>query len=78
MSEQLWEALLDQLAQAQQQASRLCVGCWYKQHTLPFPSQASSCLCSACAEAVKLGGLSYDVATAQALPRELASVSVSL
>ncbi|WP_169460926.1 hypothetical protein [Ktedonobacter racemifer] len=63
MSELLWNVLLDQLAQSQQQASRLCVGCWYKQNTLPFPPQASSCLCPTCATETRERGLSHDVAT---------------
>ncbi|WP_201371460.1 hypothetical protein [Ktedonobacter robiniae] len=63
MSEQLWDVVLAQLAQAQQQTSRLCVGCWYKQHTLPFPPQASSCLCPTCAIETRKRDHSHDVAT---------------
>jgi hypothetical protein len=49
MTEQLWQALMQRLAQAAAAPVPLCVGCWYQMHQTPFPAQQSSRLCAACA-----------------------------
>lgn len=49
MTEQLWHALMQHLAQSVAAPVPLCVGCWYQTHQTPFPAQQSSRLCVACA-----------------------------
>ena len=55
MTQQQWEALMQQLAHAASEpnASRLCVGCWYREQDTPFPAARSSCLCATCAALVR-------------------------
>jgi hypothetical protein len=47
MTEQLWQEVLQRLAQA---PARLlpthCVSCWYEVQTIPFPAHDSSSLCA--------------------------------
>ena len=55
MSEELWNTLQAALAQEEQYPpQRVCVGCWYRTHTQPFPASASSSLCSTCKTQVSL------------------------
>ncbi len=54
MSEQEWNAYLQQLAQVEHTPNDAhCVSCWYECHDTPFPAQDSSSLCGEHTEAIR-------------------------
>ena len=53
MSEQEWQAYMALLAQENTTSTAHCVGCWYDDHTDPFPALDSSSLCDDHAQATR-------------------------
>jgi hypothetical protein len=45
MNEQQWQEYMNLLAQENTTSTVHCVGCWYDEHTEPFPPLDSSSLC---------------------------------
>ena len=55
MTEQEWDAYMQQLAQSSDESTAHCVSCWYEQNgkKTPFPADDSSSLCGPHAQATR-------------------------